>query len=293
MTTPRYRIAVAVNGGLGSTCAYHTALSYYAPEEVVAVFVNFGQPTLTKEVVALDGLQIPYRYISIPFFCAMVGQPPTVEAPHIAGRDAVLAAFLAPLAETVWLGSTADERYGEGRVERIRAWAALSAAMTETLGRHSLITGPHSLVSPVQMLTEVQQESPVNFAAALLHTVSCDAPTTRRCGNCIPCITRWLNLYAIGQDTTTLLDRHPITSPATATLFARYAKAVLLSSFTHYSKERIRRHWTTYMHILDHYQCHDEQAVLGDVWQALNEAMVDGPSPYDTKALHLAGGPGI
>lgn len=54
------KIVVLVTGGLDSTYVYQCVKENYATNEIVAIYVDIGQPYAKKEIDALARLQIPY-----------------------------------------------------------------------------------------------------------------------------------------------------------------------------------------------------------------------------------------
>lgn len=270
MGRPKWRtpgvlpVAVGVSGGLDSTAAYHLACAIHGASNVFALYIDFGQPYRDKELAALAALAIPHATITVPLL-ELLGRTVTTTDEIIPGRNLIIATILAPFGEEVWLAGTLDDMHGHTLDKTQGIFDALSATLTQGLGRPVTVKSPWAALRKVDMLRWAQMSGAVQFDL----TVSCYDPVNRRCGNCHPCVQRHLNMTGAGiGDRPSNYVTDPRTSDAAKRLFAKYASALELQDFSHYHRWRIELHWRERRRSL-----HQVPGLIDSEWKSIESVL--------------------
>ena len=195
------RIAVCVSGGLDSFLAYRCACARYGKDNVASVFIDYGQPYLTKEVRAVTQLIPDVTCVHAELAVPALFNVPTVEHQEVFGRNILLAFYGAQLAPEVWLSALETEMnvtaVRDKQPEFLHMLSALFTYTFVTKRAETVVTTPfrHHTKSDI-----VELALDENWASQqeILSTVSCYDGAHQNCGACSTCFKRWLAMVNNG-----------------------------------------------------------------------------------------------
>lgn len=258
----RKRLAICYSGGLDSYLAYMYArhASQIKEEDILLLFFDYGQPYLSKELMAIKQIGLPYKMVSVNLVNKDLGIDPTVENYIVPGRNMVMASIAAAYAETVWVVGVKGENHMFMYDKNEEFYRLASLACSQAVGAETSISSPFihkSKVDVIHWLDEwnksrmskekrdnpsrvslFSDESPLEATARMIgQTVSCHHPYHKRCGECVPCFKRWVATTLCG-----IREEHSVYPPSSVYaqgLIEQYEKAMESGDHSHFSKERI------------------------------------------------------
>lgn len=190
MPNTDYDVAVLVSGGLDSYIAYLLAEEEF--ERAVPVFVNLNQPYVEKELKACKKLFGDKLVIVNAELCEeKLNNVPTLIKNEIYGRNVLLALYGAILARNVWLASIPTENIlRDNSPEFFHMCSALFTYLLKNKRPETVVETPfsnHTKSSIVKLALDMGCPK-----EQLLLTTSCYAGDTHNCGQCAPCLKRWV-----------------------------------------------------------------------------------------------------
>jgi 7-cyano-7-deazaguanine synthase in queuosine biosynthesis len=210
------QLAVCVSGGMDSFIAYRQARWVFG-DETVAVFINYKQPYIRKELAALHSL-IPIAetvMVEAELAVSHLFNVPTVDKQEVFGRNILLAFYGAQLAPLVWLSALETEMnptaVPDKRPEFFHQLSALFTPVFSSKRPETVVTTPfrHKTKSDI---VEAALTNGWCTAAELLTTVSCYSDVHQNCGACSTCFKRWIALVNNGinekYETSPLLNKY-------------------------------------------------------------------------------------
>lgn len=210
-------VAVLISGGIDSLVALNHAIKVYGTSNVVAVYVDVGQPYKKKEESFLasyfdspSNKDIQFVKVKADLALPQLNNVPTIESQEIFGRNLLLAFYGSLLAKRVWLSSLATEinatAVRDKQPEFMHMTTALMTFLMKNRRMETIIESPFDTLTK----TEVVRYAITHFSKVairlkgvalmglgmqekdILNSVSCYDPDHHSCGKCSTCAKRWI-----------------------------------------------------------------------------------------------------
>jgi len=205
-------VCVLLSGGLDSYVAFRLAQRRHGAENIVGMFVNYGQPYSAKELQAMNSLHLfesqdsEVIYAKANWCADALAGIPTPEKQEIPGRNLLLALYGSLRASEVWISALENEVGGpntvpDKRPEFFMQTSALLSSILKCLRPTTLVTTPFGQLTKTEV---VRLGAMLGISKHdLLNTVSCfDGTVAKPCGVCMACHKRWVAFINNGIDTT-------------------------------------------------------------------------------------------
>lgn len=191
------KIAVLVSGGLDSFLAYRKACHYNRKENVVAVFVRYGQPYQAKEESAILSLIPEAVIVDADLVSDKLDNVPTLHQQEIYGRNILLAFYGAQLAPEVWLAALETEMnptaVRDKQPEFLHMLSMLFTYTFKTKRFETRVITPFANDTKSDIIYHAINEGYAS-AAEILRTSTCYHEEHHACGECSTCFKRWIAL---------------------------------------------------------------------------------------------------
>jgi len=186
---------VLLSGGIDSYLAYR--MSETMDGHTIPMFVNYGQPYLSKELLAVQAL-IPKDLLVVveaDLVSKQLDNVPTLHQQEIFGRNLLLAFYGALLGDEVWLSALETEMNPTAVKDKQPEFLSMTSALLTFLMKgkrlETKVCTPFSELSKTEIITEGLLNWGVT-SEELMTTVSCYHETHSHCGECSTCFKRWI-----------------------------------------------------------------------------------------------------
>jgi 7-cyano-7-deazaguanine synthase in queuosine biosynthesis len=196
-----YKLAIPFSGGWDSACAV-TLLDVSKP---FIFTVDYGHPYSNKELEAVKMISkrfnFKYKKFKIDLLRKDLGNMISPENYTIPSRNLFLAWLGSNFADRVIIGSSLSDNPTTPD-KSLRFYQLASATLSYGNDRDVTVYTPFVDKTKMDMFNMVVDAHGKKEAEwLLLNSVSCHSPTTRHCGECLPCIKKWFVMKEAGLPT--------------------------------------------------------------------------------------------
>jgi 7-cyano-7-deazaguanine synthase in queuosine biosynthesis len=190
-------VCIPVSGGLDSYIAYRYALTL-GFSKVVPMFLNYGQPYLSKELNAVDKLYgNDVIKVTADLAHEHLNNVPTLTKQEVYGRNLLIAFYGALLGDIIWLAALETEMNPTAVRDKHPEFFHLSSAVLtyvmKSLRFNVVVDTPFSNYTKSDIVSLAL--GTLNISKELiLDTTSCYHETHLNCGICSTCFKRWISM---------------------------------------------------------------------------------------------------
>lgn len=201
------KIAILYSGGLDSFILYHMAKAQYPKADVVCVFYDHGQDSVTAEIAALpDFVHVrKVDWLNVQNNAQRKESDPFAGPIYIPGRNLVFSTLVAcqELPDEIWMGTMFDED-NEGATDKNETFRRLTGRVLQYVLSPFQPEGVKIRFPFVEQ--QMTKSVAINWAInnevteeELKSTTSCwHNKTGTQCGKCKQCLKRWLAMRTNG-----------------------------------------------------------------------------------------------
>ena len=203
------KIAVLVSGGIDSYIAYKYA--QYIGADAIPLFVNYGQPYLTKEIRACNKLfDSDLVCVNADLVSAKLDNIPTLDKQEIYGRNILMAFYGALIGDRVWIASLETEMnptaVADKHPEFFHMMSALFSHVLKTKRLETVVETPFAKYTKSDIIKLALDT--LGVSPELIKTTStCYHEEHKQCGVCSTCFKRWIAM--VNNDLVEEYHKHP------------------------------------------------------------------------------------
>jgi len=192
---PPHKLAIMFGAGVDSTAAVYRALDVYNPDQVIALWVNYGQPYAEKEHTAIARM-IAHKVfpVEINLLSSGVQMRDDPDWGYIfPARNLFLAAIGSYYADRVWIVSTWRGDGADCAADKTdHFYTEASSVFSRYYQRDVTVETPVGHLTKAQLVGDMVQYHPGEGVRALLDSTTCYHSQLLRCGKCSSCYKRWV-----------------------------------------------------------------------------------------------------
>lgn len=195
-------VALCYGGGTDSTIAAYDALKTYKKDEIVLIWVNYGQEYAEKEREAAKFM------MEEGFEVVIIEKPLEQRKPEwdyiVPARNLLMASIGSQYADRVWIVGTQRDEGAHGASDKSTEFYQMATqAFTDYYHTEVTVESPFNEITRTEEIALLIKQVGRDEAVRILsHTNTCYHPTGTFCGECKSCYKRYIamELNGISED---------------------------------------------------------------------------------------------